>query len=104
MSEYARDDDPDTSQAAAESLDLTLSESLTKTLGRLHDLGMFTDKQGGDWLAKNGWAVDSEAGRRSIRTLRKPHGRIIPVRDWNTNEQRTKTNKSGRKALLWMAS
>jgi hypothetical protein len=102
-SALARRSDPRTSHAAAESLSFELNEKHRVLLAWLEWYGPATDDMMADRMVATKQCERHEQARRIVRTLRERYGFIVPALD-NDGNQREETNKSGRKARMWVVS
>lgn len=96
----ARNTDPETSKAAAESLDLRISKKHERLLGIVEHFVQATDDQIAEYAVGCKITERHEQARRLLRTLRERTDYLEPVLCEN-GEQLKLVNDSGRQALAW---
>ena len=99
----ARTTDPSTSKAAAESIDLTLTDNHLRVLKLLRGLRVATDDQIAEAAVNAKITTRHEQARRLIRTVRERTDHITPAVN-EVGQQLTLQNDSGRQALAWCLS
>jgi len=100
----ARTNDPVTSKAAAEAVNLTLTDNHMRILQLLRELYIASDDQIADAAVTAGVVSRHEQARRLLRTLRDRTEFVQPALDEETGWQKTQLNLSGRYALAWQLS
>ena len=97
--DLARSGDPTTSHLAAESLDLKWTDKLDQIVDALDAVCPATDLEMAEALSALGFGKE-ESCRRSVRTIREKHGRLVPARDAEGLQLRH-MNSTGRWADCW---
>lgn len=96
----ARNNDPDTSDEAAASLDLARTAKHDILIAWLDTNGCATDVEMAEFLVRTKVHATTEQARRSVRTLREEHGELVPAYD-KDGERIRHRNPSGRWAECW---
>ena len=99
----ARTTDPATSKAAADHVDLTLTDNHMRVLKLLRGLRVATDDQIADAAVNAKIVSRHEQARRLVRTVRDRTTFIQPAMN-DVGQQLTLENDSGRQALAWCLS
>ena len=99
----ARTTDPATSKAAADRVDLTLTDNHMRVLKVLRGLRVATDDQIADAAVNAKIVSRHEQARRLLRTVRDRTTFIQPALN-DVGQQLTLENDSGRQALAWCLS
>lgn len=99
----ARTTDPATSKAAAEAVNLTLTDNHLRVLKLLRGLRVATDDQIADAAVNANIVSRHEQARRLLRTVRERSTFVQPAVN-DVGQQLTLENDSGRQALAWCLS